>query len=236
MHRATWVVLALLIGVSQLPAQQKSTQQEKRSEKAGLNYLLFLPEGYDKGDKKWPLLVFLHGAGETGNNLANVKKHGPPKIVEKKRDFPFVVVSPQAPTRGWKPASVIALIDEVAATEKIDKDRIYLTGLSMGGFGTWATAAAYPDRFAAIVPICGGGDPRAAAKIKDLPVWAFHGAKDAVVKPERTEAMIKALKDAGAKNVKYTLYPDAAHDSWTATYNNEEVYKWLLSHSRKKGG
>jgi predicted peptidase len=216
----------------------KPAQQEKQFEKEvnGMNvklgYLLFLPEGYDQSDKRWPLILFLHGAGETGSDLAMVKKHGPPKIVEKKKDFPFIVVSPQAPRRGWNPSALNALLDEVEAKYKVDPDRVYLTGLSMGGFGTWALAAAHPERFAAIVPICGGGRPADAQRLKNLPVWVFHGAKDRTVPPARSQAMVDALKEAGAE-VKFTLYPNAGHDSWTATYNNPELYKWLLQHKRK---
>src|SRR5262249_25165213 len=159
--------------------------------------------GYGKGDKAWPLLLFLHGAGESGSDLKRVKRHGPPKLIERGKDFPFIVVSPQSPGRGWDPRTLNALLDDVAAKHKVDKDRSYVTGLSMGGFGTWALAAASPDRFAAIVPICGGGTPGDAKKIKDLPIWVFHGAKDSVVPPNRSEAMVKALKSAGAKEVKF---------------------------------
>ena len=102
----------------------------------------------------------------------------------------------------------------------------------MGGFGTWGLAAAYPDKFAAIMPICGGGDAHDAAKLKHLAIWVFHGAKDNVVPPNRSESMVKALKDHGAGNVKFTLYPNAGHDSWTETYNNPEVWDWLLKQKR----
>jgi len=144
-------------------------------------------------------------------------------------------VSPQAPQRGWQAETLNGLLDDVLAHYKVDKDRVYVTGLSMGGFGTWALAAAHPEKFAAIVPICGGGNPADATKIKDLPIWIFHGAKDTVVPPSRSEAMEKALKEAGAKEVKYTLYPDAGHDSWTKTYENPEVWEWLLKHKRNGG-
>jgi predicted peptidase len=211
-------------------------QVEKQFEKeitikVKLNYLLYLPAEYDK-EKAWPLVLFLHGAGESGSDLKRVKRHGPPKLIEAGKDFPFIVVSPQSPGRGWNPTALNALLDDVIASHKVDRDRIYVTGLSMGGFGTWALAAAYPDKFAAIVPICGGGNPRAAKTIKDLPIWVFHGAKDRVVKPGLSEAMVKALKAAGAKQVKFTLYPDADHDSWTEAYNDPELYKWLLKQKR----
>ena len=133
-----------------------------------LNYLLFLPEGYESsGEKKWPLMLFLHGAGESGNDLEKVKLHGPPKIVGHKKDFPFIVVSPQSPGRGWNPDTLNALLDDVVAHNRVDPDRVYLTGLSMGGFGTWALAAAHPDRFAAIAPICGGGNPQGRREAQD---------------------------------------------------------------------
>lgn len=218
------------------PAQEKSAQQEQTLDKeitirVRINYLLFLPEGYEQSDTKWPLMMFLHGAGESGNDLQKVKVHGPPKIVETKRDFPFILVSPQSARGGWDPPLLNALLDEIISKYRVDEDRIYLTGLSMGGFGTWAMAAAYPDRFAAIVPICGGGNPADAPKLKSIPAWVFHGAKDPVVPLARSEAMVNALKAAGG-SVKFTVYPDAGHDSWTETYNNPELYEWLLQQKR----
>ncbi|HEX5444020.1 MAG TPA: prolyl oligopeptidase family serine peptidase, partial [Pirellulales bacterium] len=190
--------------------------------------------GYGEGDKKWPLILFLHGSGESGDDLNKVKIHGPPKIVETKHDFPFIVVSPQSSRRGWNVDALKGLLDEVLADYRVDRNRVYLTGLSMGGFGTWSLAAAYPDTFAAIAPICGGGNPSEAKRLKDLPIWVFHGAKDPAVPLQRSQDMVDALKAAGAdeKNLKFTVYPDAGHDSWTETYNNPELYKWLLSHQR----
>jgi len=234
MTRCTFAVLALLGLATAAGADDKAgAQQEKRSEKAMLNYLLYLPPGYDKADKPFPLILFLHGAGERGDDLAQVKKHGPPKIVARKKDFPFIVVSPQAPARGgWRTDRLLALLDDVEKQYKVDKDRVYLTGLSMGGYGTWRLAAEAPERFAAIAPICGGGDPKTAEKLKGLPIWVFHGAKDRAVPLKRSEDMVAALKKAGHE-VKFTVYPDAGHDSWTATYDNPELYKWFLEHKRR---
>jgi predicted peptidase len=228
---------ALGLGMARVRADDKPKQAEKTFEKpvtiiVKLNYLLYLPPKYEKGDEKWPLVVFLHGAGETGNDLKMVKKHGPPKLAEKK-DFPFILISPQASTRGWNPEAVNGLIDDVMANYRVDPDRVYLTGLSMGGYGTWALAAAYPDKFAAAVPICGGGNPSAASKLKDLPLWVFHGAKDTTVNPAQSKTMVDAVKKAGG-NVKCTIYPEAGHDSWTEAYNDPELYKWLLSQRRGK--
>jgi len=234
---ATMVVtmFAVTAALADQPAAAK--QQDKHFEKeitvkVKLDYLLYLPESYDKEEKAWPLLLFLHGAGESGHDLNKVKIHGPPKLIEAGKSFPMIVVSPQSPRMGWDVPTLNALLDEIVATHKVDRDRIYVTGLSMGGFGTWGLAAAYPDKFAAIMPICGGGDAHDAAKLKHLAIWVFHGAKDNVVLPNRSESMVKALKDHGAGNVKFTLYPNAGHDSWTETYNNSEVWDWLLKQKR----
>jgi predicted peptidase len=240
-HILRWAAtLAFLVAATGgIQGEEKGKQQAKHFEKevsvkVKLNYLLYLPEGYGKEEKAWPLVLFLHGAGESGDNLEKVKIHGPPKMIEAGKGFPCIVVSPQSPGRGWNPETLNALLDDVEAKYKVDKDRVYLTGLSMGGFGTWALAAAHPERFAAIMPICGGGNPADAGKLKDLPIWVFHGAKDRAVPLERSEAMVKALKEAGAKSVQLTVYPDAGHDSWTATYDNPEVWAWLFK--QKRGG
>jgi predicted peptidase len=214
-------------------AKQEGKHFEKEiTVQVKMDYLLYLPEGYDKEEKAWPLVLFLHGAGESGRDLNKVKIHGPPKLIEAGKKFPMIVVSPQSPRMGWDVPTLNALLDEIVATHKVDKDRVYVTGLSMGGFGTWALAAAYPDKFAAIMPVCGGGDPHDAVKLKHLGIWVFHGAKDNVVPPNRSENMVKALKEHGAKNIQFTLYPNAGHDSWTQTYDNPEVWDWLLKQKR----
>ncbi|MBI3416135.1 MAG: prolyl oligopeptidase family serine peptidase [Verrucomicrobia bacterium] len=204
-------------------------------------YLLYLPHDYDqKKSKRWPLILFLHGAGERGTNVWTVAVHGPPKIVKAKPDFQFIVVSPQCPTgQTWNNDTIMALLDEITAKYKVDKSRVYLTGLSMGGFGSWSLATSHPERFAAVAPICGGGDPirilladkQRLEILKSLPIWAFHGAKDNVVKLERSEQMVNAFKKIG-NDVKLTVYPEAGHDSWTEAYNNPELYEWFLQHSR----
>src|SRR5262245_26364635 len=198
---AVLAALGGLVGAAWADDKAAGKQQEKHFEreitvKVRLNYLLYLPEGYGTASKAWPLVLFLHGAGESGDDLAKVKKHGPPKLIEQGKSFPCIVVSPQSARRGWEPAALNALLDEVIATYRVDRDRVYVTGLSMGGFGTWALAAAYPDKFAAAVPICGGGNPADARKLKDLPIWVFHGAKDPTVPLKSSEAMVQALKAA----------------------------------------
>lgn len=195
-------------------------------------YLLYLPKGYSE-EEKYPLLVFLHGAGERGNDIELIKKHGPPKLIEAGKDFPFIIVSPQVPyEEWWSPDIVVWLTKEILKNYSVDTERVYLTGLSMGGYGTWDTATKYPNIYAAIAPICGGGDPTKAEKIKDMPIWVFHGAKDTVVPIERSEEMFEALKEFD--NISFTVYPEAEHDSWTETYENPKLYEWLLSNKRKQ--
>ena len=232
----TSLLLAALASNGLAQTASPSAQQSKHFEKvitikASLDYLLFLPQGYEKSNKQWPLMLFLHGAGESGHDLAKVKVHGPPKVVETKSDFPFILVSPQSPGRGWNPDLLNGLLDDVIQNYRVDTNRVYLTGLSMGGFGTWELAAAHPERFAAIAPICGGGNPKDAQKLARLPIWVFHGAKDPTVPLARSQEMVDALKAVGA-NVKFTVYPEAQHDSWTETYNNPEFYQWLLEQKR----
>ena len=216
--------------------QHPQSFKQKISKTVEAEYLLYLPEDYAASQEKWPLILFLHGAGERGNNLKAVEKHGPPKIVKEGKTFPFVIVSPQCPNDEWWSSgkqidTLSALLDHIVAKYRIDKDRIYVTGLSMGGFGTWRLACEYPDRFAAIAPICGKGEPFAARAIPHLPAWVFHGTKDDVVPIQASQEMVDALKKAGG-NVEFTIYPEAGHDSWTETYNNPELYDWFLQHKR----
>jgi predicted peptidase len=196
-------------------------------------YLLQLPKDYDKDKtKQWPLILFLHGSGERGNDISKVKWHGPPHLVAKGRDLPFIVVSPQCPSgKQWVPVELAALLDQVESQYRVDTNREYCTGLSMGGFGTWALATEFPQRFAAIAPICGGGDPKNAGRIASLPIWVFHGAKDDDVPIACSQAMVDALRQAGG-NPAFTIYPEAEHNSWTATYADERLFQWFLANRR----
>jgi predicted esterase len=196
-------------------------------------YLLYLPEGYSNDTtKKWPLMIFLHGSGESGTDLEKVKAWGPPKLIEAGKKFPFIVVSPQAPPNtGWQVEVLKAMLDNLKQKYRIDNDRVYLTGLSMGGFGTWNFSEKFPDELAAIVPICGGGDVQKVWQLRHMPVWCFHGAKDDVVPPSSSITMVDALKKYNP-GVKFTLYPDANHNSWEVTYNNDSLYTWLLAQKK----
>ena len=198
-----------------------------------LDYWVGTPANYES-QEKWPLVLFLHGAGERGNNLELVKVHGPPKRAQQGHEFPFILVAPQCPAgKWWEPSSLSALLDEVEKRYRVDADRIYVTGLSMGGFGTWELAAHSPERFAAIAPICGGGDRFTIPYRIDkrVPAWIFHGAKDNVVPLSRSVELFEAFETRGA-DVKLTVYPNAGHDSWTMTYDDPKFYQWLLSHKR----
>jgi predicted peptidase len=195
-------------------------------------YQLFVPRGYlDSGERRWPLLIFLHGSGERGDDIAKIKVHGPPKIADKRRDFPFVTVSPLLPAdEDWDIAKLDALLDHVTAQLRIDRSRIYLTGLSRGGHTAWRWGAAEPGRFAAIVPVSGRGDPSQACKLKDTPLWAFHGDRDDIVTPFGSFAMVEAVRSCGGKP-RLTIYPDTGHDAWTRTYGDPALYAWMLEHS-----
>ncbi len=197
--------------------------------------LLVYTPGTIKDEKKmWPLIIFLHGSGERGNDPNRLKVHSLPKVVEKDENFPFIVISPQCPEgKRWNAESLNAMLDEVLTKLPVDTNRIYLTGLSMGGYGTWKFAIAYPERFAAVAPVCGWGHLEDVEKLKDKPVWIFHGAKDDVVPPSESEKMVKFLEKFGSTKVRFTLYPDANHNAWDATYSNKELYDWFLQQTKQ---
>jgi len=192
--------------------QHPQTLRTEATKAGEVRYLLYVPEAYPESKQRWPLVLFLHGLGESGDDLEKVKVHGPPKLIAAGKHFPFICASPQCPKGKWwsspdRLAGLAALLDHIQKTLRVDPDRVYLTGLSMGGFGTWALAMAEPKRFAAIA--------------------------DKTVPTRHSEEMVEALKAAGG-NPKLTIYPDAGHDSWTRTYDNPDFWKWLLAQRRKK--
>jgi predicted peptidase len=230
-------LLALTITMTLASSAFAQTGFIKKEHSDGAKYQIFVPHDY-KGDTEYPVMLFLHGAGETGTDGENQVKVGIGKAIKKQeKTFPFIVVLPQSQKRSWQADKedgkrAIAIFDEVRKTYKTDEKRQYLTGLSMGGYGTWSAAAAYPDRWAAIAPICGGGNIKDAPKIKDIPCWNFHGDKDTSVKVDLSRNMIKALKEAGG-SPKYTEYPGVGHNSWDQAYGTAELYTWLLENKRK---
>ena len=259
-------LLATALVMNRAPATEPQTVEsfeQTITKTVGYKFLLHLPAGYEaKADRPWPLIVFLHGSGERGNDPWLVAKHGPAKLLQGDTTAPsgetaeaklrrdeatrllstqFIVVSPQCPAGvWWDDDAVLALADHIAAKHKVDPRRVYLTGLSMGGFGTWSVGLKNPGRFAAIAPICGGGQRfdlmRAGreqkAALLSLGVWAFHGAKDPTVPLDESERMVAALKKAGVTDLQFTVYPEAKHDSWTESYANPDLYTWLLKHQR----
>lgn len=250
----TLSILGSCLMSTELTADETSDKYEKRvfKDSAGLElpYRIYVPEG---GKGPLPILYFLHGAGERGTNNETTLVHGARDFVsEKVQKNPCVIVIPQCPEGmrwvevDWsldahdqpeemsKPMH--ALVELIASLEKelpIDTKREYLTGLSMGGFGTWDLLMRKPDHFAAAIAICGGSDtnPTLAKKISHVPVWVFHGDQDTAVKVSRSREIVKALEAAGGRP-KYTEYPGVGHDSWSATYRNPEVYEWLFKQSK----
>jgi predicted peptidase len=217
-----------------------------------LRYLLQTPVGH-RPESGWPLLLFLHGYGECGNDIEKVRKHGPPKLIGS-ADFlaECVIVSPQCPDDSWWRVDTLkALVEEVTRERSdIDCQRLYVTGLSMGGYGIWSFISRYPDYFAAAIPICGGGDPfrlpanRPPEKIgirnefdpeglkraSNLPVWAFHGTDDSSVPIVETKMLVDVLKGAGAEQVRFTAIEGAGHvEAWEQAYEDPEVWRWLFS-------
>ena len=201
-------------------------------------YVVFVPHAYD-GKTPIPVILFLHGAGETkGGKMTPVQQGLAPHIKgRREKTFPAIVVIPQAETRGWQADGpngrrAIAMLDATMKEYKTDPDRVYLTGLSMGGYGTWHAAFTHPDRWAAIVPICGRGDPSKAAAIKDLPTWVFVGDKDKDELVKGNREMVGALKQAGGRP-RYTEYPGVGHNSWDMAYGTKELWTWLLEQKKK---
>lgn len=205
-----------------------------------LAYLLYVPKDYATETRRhWPLILFLHGAGERGTDLQKVTIHGPPKLVKQGKEFPFILVSPQCPEgQIWDDDALMGLLRHLESDLRVDTRRVYVTGLSMGGYGSWSLGSKYPDHFAAIAPVCGGGEriraliPTQLAALKTLGVWAFHGGKDTVVPPSESERMVDAFKKAGVTDIQLTVYPEDGHDSWTRAYTEPTFYDWLLSHTR----
>ena len=196
-------------------------------------YLQYLPEGYEETKDPQPLVIFLHGAGERGTDLEKIKKHGPPKIAMNGHGLPFILAAPQCPgDRWWNPDEVIALTKHLMKALRVDPKRVHLTGISMGGFGTWACLAKEPKLYASGVPICGGGDPAAAKDLKDIPIWAFHGDKDPVVPATKTREMEDAILKAGSRKFRSTYYPEEQHESWNPAYADPALLAWMMLQSR----
>ena len=225
----------LLAADSPIPGSlTKATAKVKSDEGSAttLSYWTYLPKAA-KPEAGWPLFVFLHGSGERGTDLNLVKKHGPPKLAGDKPELEsFLMIAPQCPLgRWWDTIAVKDLIDQTVAGQPVDPKRIYITGISMGGFATWNLLKEHPEFMAAAVPICGAGDPITVSRFKAVPIWAFHGSQDEAVPVQRSIEMVEALKKVNA-NIKFTLYEGVPHDSWTRTFENPALYRWLLEQKK----
>ena len=198
-----------------------------------IKYVLRYPEGYEAG-KKCPVLIYLHGAGGRGENIDVIRNHKVFLLTEKHENFPFVTVAPQCYANTWFDIfeQLQSFIKMIYASDFCDRERVYLMGASMGGYGTWQMAMSLPELFAAIVPICGGGMYWNAHRLPDVPVWAFHGDSDDVVLPRESERMVFRVKQC-LGDARLTIYENTGHDAWTATFNNPDVFEWLLTNKKK---
>lgn len=218
------------------PFMGEDNIDEKRTE--DMKFWAFQPsDDSAKNEDGYPLLLFLHGGGEGGENPNVLKKYGPPRILdnpERAKSWKFFTASPQSRQGGWSAKQLLVLIDELCAKYPIDRNRVYVTGPSMGGVGTWSCAAIGAGKIAAVAPLCGHtARPEDAAKIV-MPVWAFHGEADPVVKIERDADTVERVKASGNADVQFTIYPGVGHDCWNITYDREDLYEWFLSKSLKK--
>jgi predicted peptidase len=236
---------SLLTAFAEDAAAGKQVEQELKTSDGSIPYLLYLPTNYppatsEAATSKWPLVLFLHGSGEREGPLSVVKKWGPPNFIDHGINFPFIIASPQcAPDpKSWDSPEeqklLLALLDHLTNTFKVDTDRVYLTGLSMGGFGSWRLAADHPELFAAVVPVCGGGHPADADKLKNLPIWAWHGEADPAVPVKRSIEMVDAIQKAGSTTIRLTTLAHIGHVSWQAAYASPEVWKWMSEQSAAK--
>jgi predicted peptidase len=239
----TWAVLVLVIALqlSAGPATQPTTEanlgrgsfSKTITKTVALEYLVTLPKAYGRGEKS-PLLIALHGSGECGHDLKEVA-FLPKMIVDGQKESPFVVVAPQLGSDHdwWSAETLNALLDDLLVKYDVDPDRVYLTGLSLGGYGVWDWACHSPQRFAAIVPIAGQPNPDWFQRLERLPVWAFHGALDKEVWPHEDEKMIKLLKEMGA-DAKLTMYAGVGHNAWSRAYREPGLWEWMLRQRRGK--
>ena len=235
--KKTMLALALALSCLAAAPARESGFLDKTIEHEGatVKYVVYVPKAYNP-EKPHPTILFLHGAGERGDDGQVQAKVGlGPAIKKAEEKWNYIVIFPQVPKgKNFTDIEklVLAMIDKTKKEYKVDEKRLYCTGLSMGGMGTWFLACKYPDLFAAVAPICGRGNPADAAKIKDLPIWNFHGDKDTAVNIKGSQDMIDAIKAAGG-SPKFTIYPGVGHNSWDKAYNEEKLEEWFSQHAKK---
>jgi predicted peptidase len=201
-----------------------------------MQYLLYLPEAYEaEQGTAFPLLLFLHGGGESGDHIEMVKTHGPPSMIEEGRKFPFLVLSPQNPhpRKFWNETALIALLDNIEQEYRVDPSRVWVAGMSRGGYGAWRLAIQYPERFAALVAICGETPDHYAGWLGDMPIWVFHGEEDRTISIKESDEMVAALRKHG-NPVRYTKYPDTGHNAWDQAFSDPELYTWLMAQKKQR--
>ncbi len=227
-----WTTPALFTACAALPPPLPTglaAGEQRVWELEGQRFWIWLPRDYAQRGERWPLVIFLHGSGERGAELEKVKVHGPPKLVAAGATPPCILVSPQLEDGlRWDPERLHRLLGALKARLHIDERRCVGTGLSLGGFGMWHWATAYPRDLAAIAPVCGFGDPAMVAAMRSVPVRAYHGDQDSVVPLAPHVACVEALRAAGG-TASLTIYPGVGHDSWTPAYNDPELMPWLLA-------
>lgn len=205
--------------------------------KENLAYYLYYPEDYqDEPDRKFPILLFLHGGGESGDSLVSVKRIGPPKLIAQGKKFPFLVLAPQNPyaKKWWNTRAVKQLLDSIVDQNRVDTSRIYLTGLSRGGGAAWEMAVQYPDTFAAMAVVCGMTPvPYASWINKKMPIWVFHGVEDKSIPISESETMVAKLLEMGY-DVTFTKYPKVGHNAWVKAYETEALYDWFVEQRLSK--
>ncbi|RKN76892.1 alpha/beta hydrolase [Ulvibacterium marinum] len=238
LNKSIYLVLSLLC-FQNCTAQSKSLLIDSEQEivtKEKLSYYLYYPKGYESNpNKEFPLLLFLHGGGESGDSLQTLKKNGPPKLIVEGKQFPFLILAPQNPhkRKWWNVRAVNQLLDSIVGNNRVDRNRIYLTGLSRGGGAAWEMAVQYPKKFAAMAVVCGMTPvPYASWIDRKMPIWVFHGEEDKSIPISESENMVKALKKMGY-DIRFTRYPGVGHNSWIQAYSTEELYDWFMEQDRK---
>lgn len=234
------VIISPALAAAEKPLPGTQVEQSLKLKSAtSIPYLLYLPGGIDtKKPKKWPVILFLHGRGESRGPLSIVAKWGPPRMAARGDNLPYIIISPQCPAdQRWtslgQMTGVLELLGHIIKSFPVDTNRIYLTGLSMGGYGCWKIAAENSKLFAAVAPICGAGNPEDGEKLKDLPVWAFHGTEDGAVPYQRSVEMIEAIHKAGGRKARFTTLKHVGHNSWSAAYATPELYEWFNRNHRQ---
>ncbi len=232
-----FVLFSSVTSAQSAAREQSGTLVKQLTETVRMPYLVVLPKGFNLNKQRWPVILYLHGAGDRGNDLALVRRTAAVRQAESRQDYPFLLIAPQEPDtdQSWLyPANVAAvmnILNDAIAKYNGDPDRVYLTGISMGGWGSWFYAQKFPGTFAAIAPLCGFPDTKWAPKLVHTPIWTFHGTNDTVAPLIDTERMVEALQKLGG-DPKFTPVTGGDHDIAQAVYSRGDLYAWFLQHRR----